>query len=151
MPTVVQTSIILAVLSTTKKEQKKCKLQSSLNRKARLCSHPIPFIFSAPSFLFSISSIKFLWFTALLLLIVRFVLFLQELNILLHLWSLVSFWSYSKYIVLQRLYTCCCYETFKIIATGWDEGKNVSFYIYSERVMVVFSLHLVHNKLQHFI
>lgn len=58
MPTVVQTSIILAVLTTTRKERKKCKLQFSPNRKARLCSHPIPFIFSAPSFLFSIPSIK---------------------------------------------------------------------------------------------
>lgn len=72
------------------------------------------------------------------------VLFLQKLNLLFYLLSLESLWR-------KRLYTYCCYETFKTIAIEWDEEKNVSFYIYSEGIMVVFSLHLEHNKLQHFI
>lgn len=68
-----------------KEEKRKNKLEFSFKSKARICSHLI-LNFSAYFFLsvFSISSNNLLYFTALLLIIVIFVSFLQELNFLLN-------------------------------------------------------------------
>lgn len=93
-----------------KKEQRKRKLQFSLKRKARLCSHLFLY-FSASFFLLfcSFPPLEFFTFLSNYILVTTLVLFLQELNLLIMKCSIILN-LFKIHTFIGALH--CCYETF---------------------------------------